>query len=167
MTFLQLFFALIIRTDAMDGKVSAGFMGVFMVFFNFAVAVFSVFSEFAEDLGGIDSMGEALEEMIEVLGLAFASLCAFLGIKKCMKKLDTETEEERIDEIEHTHRVRRKDTAALEAHLFSLRQVRGRQVFGRTMSGRGANLFVSSREKGLDQHGKTKSGVGTGLMGMP
>ena len=58
MTFLQLYFALIIRTDAMEGAMSENMMGGFMIFFNFAVMVFSAIGEIAEEIKTLKEGGE-------------------------------------------------------------------------------------------------------------
>ena len=54
MTFLQLFFALLIRTDAMEGAMSENMMGGFMIFFNFAVMIFSAIGEIAAFMAELD-----------------------------------------------------------------------------------------------------------------
>jgi hypothetical protein len=129
MTFLQLYFALIIRTDAMEGAMSENMMGGFMLFFNFAVMIFSAIGEIAEEVGSLDSIGEVLEEAGPMIGMIFAGLCAIFGCNKCKKKKDHEDTEEEIHSA-HEHVlhdasrhniIRKKSIEEIETHIFTLK----------------------------------------------
>jgi hypothetical protein len=130
MTFLQLYFALLIRTDAMEGAMSENMMGGFMLFFNFAVMIFSAIGEVAEEIGSLDSIGEVLEEAGPVLGMIFAAIFSIFGCRKCCKKKPEEEPDEEDIRKAHEHVltdasrhniIRKHSIEEIESHIFTLK----------------------------------------------